>query len=115
MKITNNMDVNKPLDVNAKAAQVNQQKEQSKKTVSQTPKRVIEVSLTAEQDRKKVLSDEELKCAIENIISSQSGIYDVQQADEMIREANKRILANSGDAVLAQANQTPPMVTELTQ
>ena len=40
---------------------------------------------------------------------------DVEQANAMIQAANKNILANANDAVLAQANQTTQMVTELSK
>lgn len=113
MIISNKLDVTKqpeiaytPENTTAKA------KEAEKPSV---PNRVVEVSLSAEQERKAVLSDEELQCAIENVLSAQSSVYDVAQAEEMIAQANRRILEQADEAVLAQANQTPPMVSELTQ
>ena len=44
--------------------------------------------------------------ALENINAASSLAADVAKAEEMIREANRRILAQSDDSVLAQANQT---------
>ena len=111
MKITTNMDVNTQKGV----LQAQENKPVNKNEKANTPEKAVEVSFSSETNRNKVLSDEELQCAIENVLASQSSVYDVEQAEKMIAEANRNILANSNEAVLSQANQTPPMVTELTQ
>lgn len=111
MKITTNMDVNKQTG----ATYLTESKAVNKNEKADRPEKAVEVSLSAEQSRSTVLSDEELQCALENLLVSQNNVYDVQQAEKMITEANRNILANANEAVLAQANQTPPMVTELTQ
>lgn len=51
--------------------------------------------------------------ALENINAASSAAADVAKADEMIREANRRILENADDSVLAQANQTTAVVSNL--
>ena len=51
--------------------------------------------------------------AWENILSASSSITDVSKAEEMVREANRRILENADDAVLAQASQTAQITAEL--
>lgn len=51
--------------------------------------------------------------ALENANSAASAITDIAKAEEMIREANRRILDNAGDSVLSQANQTVPVTSEL--
>lgn len=53
------------------------------------------------------------EAALENANSAASAITDIAKAEEMIREANRRILDQAGDAVLAQANQTVPATSEL--
>lgn len=111
MKITTNMDVNKQIG----ATYIQDNKPVNKNEKADMPEKAVEVSLSDEQKRSVTLSDEELQCAIENILVSQSSVYDVQQAEKMIAEVNRNILANANEAVLAQANQTPAMVTELTQ
>lgn len=111
MKITMNMDVSRQTG----ATYTQENKLVNKNNQVDSSQKTVEVSLSEEQVRKSVVTDEELQCAIENVISSESGIYDVQQAEKMIDEVNKKILANANEAVLSQANQTPPMVTELTQ
>ena len=50
---------------------------------------------------------------LENINAALSAVEDVSKADAMIREANRRILEQSDDSVLAQANQTTDAVTKL--
>ncbi len=111
MKITMNMDVSRQTG----ATYVQEQRQAEKANKPETEKKSVELSLSEEQSRKATLTDAEVQCAIENILASESGIYDVQQAEQMVAEVNKRILANADDAVLTQANQTPPMVAELTQ
>ncbi|MBQ6996345.1 MAG: hypothetical protein IJN64_17955 [Lachnospiraceae bacterium] len=110
MKITTNMDVNKQIG----AAYVSDNKAVMKREKNDTPEKVVEVSLSTEQRNRTVLSDEELQCALENLLVSQNNVYDVQQAEQMIAKVNRNILANANEAVLAQANQTPAMVVELT-
>lgn len=53
------------------------------------------------------------EAALENINAASSAVEDVARAEEMIREANRRILEQSGDSVLAQANQSTDAVTKL--
>lgn len=53
------------------------------------------------------------EAALENANAAASAVTDVFKAEEMIREANKRILEQADDAVLAQANQTAIVTTEL--
>ncbi len=53
------------------------------------------------------------EAALENINAASSAAADVTKADEMIREANRRILENADDSVLAQANQTTAVVSNL--
>ena len=51
--------------------------------------------------------------ALENINAASSAVGDVAKAEEMIREANRRILEQSDDSVLAQANQSTDAVSML--
>lgn len=51
--------------------------------------------------------------ANENILSAQSSIYDVEKAEEMIREANQNILNQADDAVKVQSGQNVQAVMEL--
>lgn len=51
--------------------------------------------------------------ALENARAAASAVADVAKAESMIREANRRILENSDDSVLAQANQSTAEVTKL--
>ena len=53
------------------------------------------------------------EAALENINASSSAVADVLKAAEMIQKANRSILENSDDSVLAQANQTTAVVTKL--
>ncbi len=110
MKITTNMDVNKQIG----AAYVSDNKTVMKKEKNDISEKAVEVSLSTEQSNRTVLSDEELQCALENLLVSQNDVYDVQQAEQMIAKVNSNILTNANEAVLAQANQTPAMVVELT-
>lgn len=110
MKITTNMDVNKQTGATYTA----DNKLVNKNEKNEAAEKAVEVSISTEQ-RYNSLSDEELQCALENLLGSQSSLYDVQQAEEMIAGVNRNILANANEAVLAQANQTPAMVAELTQ
>ena len=110
MKITTNMDVNKQTG----AAYVSDNSMVNKNVNDDTVEKAVEVSISKTRIQNAVMSEEELQCALENLLVSQSDVYDVQQAENMIAEINKNILANANEAVLAQANQTPDMVTELT-
>ena len=58
-------------------------------------------------------SGEASEIAMENILSASSSITDVSKAEEMIREANRRILEQANDSVLSQANQTVEVTSEL--
>lgn len=109
MRITSNRDVNTQQGIKYT------QDIQDKGVKKDNPASGVAVSLSSKQERIAVLSDEELQSALENVLSSKSDIQNVQQADEMIARANKRILENANESILAQANQTPPMVAELTQ
>lgn len=111
MRIESNVELTKQTDVKEIKTKLENSKEnvQSESTGDST----VEVSISTQQ--KGILSDEELQCAIENVLASQSSILDVTQAAEMIAQANKNILAHANEAILAQANQTKPMVAELTQ
>lgn len=51
--------------------------------------------------------------ALENLNSLTSAAEDVAKAADMIQKANRQILENSDDSVLAQANQTTAAVTKL--
>lgn len=58
-------------------------------------------------------SGETSEIAMENFLSASSSITDVSKAEEMIREANRRILEQADDSVLSQANQTVEVTSEL--
>lgn len=58
-------------------------------------------------------SGETSEAALENILSASSSITDVAKADDMIREANRRILEQADASVLAQANQTLEVASDL--
>lgn len=111
MKITTNREVNRQIG----ATYTTDNKYVNKNEKAVIEERTVEVSLSTEQGSNVVRSDEGLQCALENLLVSQSSVYDVQQAEEMIAKVNRNILANADEAVLAQANQTPVMVIELTQ
>ena len=82
-------------------------------TTAQVADKEVEVAISDVNSRKSVLSDDELNVALENVLASQSNILDVDKADDMIRAANRRILENANDSVLAQANQSSDVVKEL--
>lgn len=113
MLVTNNMEVtNKPMAAMPKddnGARVQEQ------TAAQTADQEIEVAISAANINSSILTEDELNSALENVLASQSSVMDVEQADSMIREALGNIYTNADDSVLAQANQTPPMVAELTK
>lgn len=111
MKITTAMDVN----IQQGVLQTQENKPVSKNEKANEPGKAAEVALSSEKDRNKALSEDELQCAIENVLSSQSSLFDIEQAEQLIAKANRNIFANANDAVLSQANQTSPMVTELTK
>lgn len=113
MRVTNNRDVNTQQEV--RYVQEFQPDNQDKSAKKEIPDNGVEVSLSTEQERKAIMTDEALNCALENVLSSESNLYDVQQAGKMIAEANRKILEHANESILAQANQTPPMVMELTQ
>lgn len=108
---SSNVELTKQTDVNEIKAKSETLKENKQSEINDDS--TVEVSISAQQ--KGILSDEELQCAIENVLASQSSIIDVTQAAEMIAQANKNILEHADEAILAQANQTKPMVSELTQ
>ena len=55
----------------------------------------------------------ESAAALENINAAFSAVEDIAKAAEMINEATSRILEQSDDSVLAQANQSTDAVTKL--
>lgn len=110
MKIAANMDVKKQIG----AAYAPDNKATMKREKNDMHEKAVEVSFSVEQSNRAVLSDDELQCALENLLVSQNDVYDVQQAEQMISRVNCNILANANEAVLAQVNQTPAMVMELT-
>lgn len=115
MLVTNHMEVNKQPE--QKYAATLSKEESGKKvqeqTTAQAADKEIEVAISDTTSKSSVLSEEELNVALENVLASQSNILDVDKADDMIRAANRRILENASDSVLAQANQTSEMVKEL--
>ena len=52
---------------------------------------------------------------MENSQSAESRIRDTDMADEMVRYSNNNILAQAGQSMLAQANQTNQGVLALLQ
>ncbi len=117
MLVTNHMEVNKKPEQNYTAALSKEEpgKKVQEQTTAQAADKEIEVAISDANSRSTVLSDAELQTALENVLASQSNVMDVEQANAMIQAANKNILANANDAVLAQANQTTQMVTELSK
>lgn len=115
MLVTNHMEVNKKPEQNYTTAL---SKEESgtkvqEQTTAKAADKEVEVAISDVNSRKSVLSDDELNVALENVLASQSNILDVDKADDMIRLANRRILENANDSVLAQANQSSDVVKEL--
>ncbi len=51
----------------------------------------------------------------ENLVAAESRIRDVDMAEEMVRLTKENILAQAGQAMLAQANQSPQSVLRLLQ
>lgn len=78
-----------------------------------TGKKLSELSSDAASLQIKSKTGEVSEAAIENANAASSAVEDVSRAEEMIREANRRILEKSDDSVLAQANQTTDVVTKL--
>ena len=117
MLVTNHMEVNKQPEQNYAATLSKEEpgKKVQEQTTAQAADKEIEVAISDANSRSTVVSDAELQTALENVLASQSNVMDVEQANAMIQAANKNILANANDAVLAQANQTTQMVTELSK
>lgn len=84
----------------------------SKESKLATGKKLSEISEDAAslQIKSKATDTES---AIENANAVSSAVEDIAKAEEMIREANRRILEKSDDSVLAQANQTTDAVSKL--
>lgn len=78
-----------------------------------TGKKLAEQSSDAVSLQIKSKTSDVSESALENINAASSAAQDVAKADEMIREANRRILENADDSVLAQANQTTAVVSNL--
>lgn len=78
-----------------------------------TGKKMSETSADAASLQIKAKTNEVSESAIENINSAASSAADVAKAEAMIHEANRRILEQSDDSVLAQANQSTDAVTKL--
>lgn len=115
MLVTNHMEVNKQPEQKYAATLSKEEpgKKVQEQTTAQAADKEIEVAISDTTSKSSVLSEEELNVALENVLASQSNILDVDKADDMIRAANRRILENANDSVLAQANQTSEMVKEL--
>lgn len=115
MLVTNHMEVNKQPEQKYAASLSKEEpgKKVQEQTTAQAADKEIEVAISDTTSKSSVLSEEELNVALENVLASQSNILDVDKADDMIRAANRRILENANDSVLAQANQTSEMVKEL--
>lgn len=115
MLVTNHMEVNKQPEQKYAATLSKEEpgKKVQEQTTAQAADKEIEVAISDTTSKSFVLSEEELNVALENVLASQSNILDVDKADDMIRAANRRILENANDSVLAQANQTSEMVKEL--
>lgn len=78
-----------------------------------TGQKVSEPSSDAASLQIKSKAGEPAEAALENINAVSSAVEDIAKAEEMIREANRRILEQSDDSVLAQANQSTAAVTKL--
>ena len=117
MLVTNHMEVSKKPGQNYTAALSREESgaKVQEQTTAQAADKEIKVEISDANSRSIVLSDVELQSALENVLASQSNVLDVEQADDMIRAANRKILENADDAVLAQANQTTQMVAELSK
>ncbi len=115
MLVTNHIEVNKQPEQKYAATLSKEEpgKKVQEQTTAQAADKEIEVAISDTTSKSSVLSEEELNVALENVLASQSNILDVDKADDMIRAANRRILENANDSVLAQANQTSEMVKEL--
>lgn len=113
MKVANNVDLNRQYEM-TKAVDAQVEK-QGKENTTPAVDKEVEVSLSSEQRGKTVLTDEELEVAVQNALAMQSDIKNVEEAERMIAAVNKKVLARASEAMLAQANQTPPVVAELTK
>lgn len=115
MLVTNHMEVSKKPEQNYTTALSKEEPgtKVQEQTTAQVADKEVEVAISDVNSRKSVLSDDELNVALENVLASQSNILDVDKADDMIRAANRRILENANDSVLAQANQSSDVVKEL--
>lgn len=78
-----------------------------------TGQKVTEPSSDAASLQIKSRTSETAEAALENAKAAASAVADVAKAEAVIREANRRILENSDDSVLAQANQSTDAVTKL--
>lgn len=78
-----------------------------------TGKKLSEPSSDAASLQIRSKTGEVEESALENAKSAASAVADVAKAEAMIREANRRILEQSDDSVLAQANQTSVEVAKL--
>lgn len=78
-----------------------------------TGQKVSEPSSDAASLQIKSKASETVEAALENVNAASSAVEDVAKAEEMIREANRRILEQSDDSVLAQANQSTDAVSKL--
>lgn len=78
-----------------------------------TGKKVAEPSSDAVSLQIKSKASDTTEAAYENVNAVASAAGDIAKAEEMIREANRRILEQSNDSVLAQANQSTDAVTKL--
>ena len=87
----------------------------SKESRLATGKKLSALSSDAASLQIKSKTGEVPDAALENINAASSLAADVAKAEEMIREANRRILAQSDDSVLAQANDLPQQVLQLLQ
>ena len=103
MLVTNHMEVSKKPEQNYTTALSKEEPgtKVQERTTAQAADKEVEVSIS------------DVNVALENVLASQSDILDVDKADDMIRAANRRILENANDSVLAQANQSSDVVKEL--
>ena len=115
MLVTNHMEVSKKPEQNYTTALSKEEPgtKVQEQTTAQAADKEIEVAISDANSRSTVFSDADLQTALENGLASQSNVMDVEQANAMIQAANKNILANANDAVLAQANQSSDVVKEL--
>lgn len=96
-----------------RANEANVAKASAKENKLATGQKMSEASSDAVSLQIKSKASDVSDAALENINAASSAVEDVAKADEMIREANRRILQNADDSVLAQANQTTAVVSNL--